>query len=742
MYEFPGYLPTRPSHMFLDEHNSDSANLAPAVLIMCVTTIAGMTLYFPFRLSVAIQKCLPSVDPYTELGRRRTSTEMELEYQRRLDRDTNPFSYLYNDYRRQWSTYKSIYLFVKLAALLIVALEDPSNCLMRSVRPQTALLIRQVTLILAMAGFWILQSFLAPFLDPISNASEWDLGPDFAVIHWSWVQRIVKRIARRIDFSKSCDLRLDITHVAQRNIVKASISFSPRLDISPSSPHIKRRIWQETITTMILTHPDTRIPASQKMIFLEAPESEWSPYLLGYQGSPAERHVENIKILRELGGVAYKIASAQDSDVRIRAAFEYITDRLVGPDAYWAGLDHERKIDSRWGNAWCLPFPLTVVIRFDDGSLAVLSNLPQFEDFIHQNLEQQVVSSRKIRYALRCLESQVVFWPYSHNEAIGSQSLISCGGGRYKAVATTHFELGTFIIQRRGKLLFDDYIDLGSGFEIRIKYSSKVTVDGSVIGLSTEFVLTPMLATFFALNEHLIRSNLQRLSGALRRYREHVRLDAMSKRDALSYLFLSEIYEVPASPQDLLGRVKALERDITGTVAEMLQDGLQQGALTGVDERMKYVARSSVTAWWYLFWVQLMLPLSGMTSGDEITPLLPRYEPVKVTSTLAILTVHCLSTSASRGPRCIPRSKGLAYASRILNKVYFRLNQIVFPQETAQGIRTYVGGKLAGDVDLADIDHDRAMRLSRRHERLSTIDTGGGTDHDDTEIRERPAIHV
>jgi hypothetical protein len=68
---------------------------------------------------------------------------------------------------------KSIYLFVKLAALLIVALADPSNCLMQSVRPQTTLLIRQVTLMLAMAGFWILQSFLAPFLDPISNASEW-----------------------------------------------------------------------------------------------------------------------------------------------------------------------------------------------------------------------------------------------------------------------------------------------------------------------------------------------------------------------------------------------------------------------------------------------------------------------------------------------------------------------------------------------------------------------------------------
>jgi hypothetical protein len=48
--------------------------------------------------------------------------------------------------------------------------------------------------------------------------------------------------------------------------------------------------------TMFLTHPDTRIPASQKMIFAEAPESEWPPYLLGYQGSPAERLVENIKV--------------------------------------------------------------------------------------------------------------------------------------------------------------------------------------------------------------------------------------------------------------------------------------------------------------------------------------------------------------------------------------------------------------------------------------------------------------
>lgn len=67
------------------------------------------------------------------------------------------------------------------------------------------------------------------------------------------------------------------------------------------------------------------------------------------------------KILRELGGESYNSASAQNTGLQMRAAFEHINGHLVGPDAYWAGFDHERKIDSRWGNAWSLPFPPTVV---------------------------------------------------------------------------------------------------------------------------------------------------------------------------------------------------------------------------------------------------------------------------------------------------------------------------------------------------------------------------------------------
>jgi hypothetical protein len=54
-----------------------------------------MTLWFPIRLMHTIRQSLPQVDPYTELGRKRSRPEMELEYQRLLERDQSPFGFLY-----------------------------------------------------------------------------------------------------------------------------------------------------------------------------------------------------------------------------------------------------------------------------------------------------------------------------------------------------------------------------------------------------------------------------------------------------------------------------------------------------------------------------------------------------------------------------------------------------------------------------------------------------------------------
>ncbi|KAJ3557737.1 hypothetical protein NM688_g1304 [Phlebia brevispora] len=148
-------------------------NWAPAVVLIAIVCIGLLTIWFPFHLRRVIAIVAPTVDEYTELGRRRSNDDMDREYQRLLDRDKNPLQFLYHDYRRGWATYEARYLLAKLTALLIVAVVDPDNCLFRTLARQYVQVARQVILLGAMVVFFLIQCFAAPFLDPVGNASEW-----------------------------------------------------------------------------------------------------------------------------------------------------------------------------------------------------------------------------------------------------------------------------------------------------------------------------------------------------------------------------------------------------------------------------------------------------------------------------------------------------------------------------------------------------------------------------------------
>ena len=148
---------------------------------------------------------------------------------------------------------------------------------------------------------------------------------DFLLINLGWTRRLVKsesvstvlqlwnsrlsELSRRIDFSKPLSVSiLSVAHI----LVQVSIYFRPRLyflfsfpgsvlivdslDISNNSRHTRRRIWQESITALLLTSHKCAIPKSQQMEFSESQGSQWPPYLLKFQGTPAERHVENLKV--------------------------------------------------------------------------------------------------------------------------------------------------------------------------------------------------------------------------------------------------------------------------------------------------------------------------------------------------------------------------------------------------------------------------------------------------------------
>ena len=55
-----------------------------------------LTIWYPMALARVIRQSVPKVDKFTELGRPRNQVDMNAEYQQLLNRDPNPFGFLYN----------------------------------------------------------------------------------------------------------------------------------------------------------------------------------------------------------------------------------------------------------------------------------------------------------------------------------------------------------------------------------------------------------------------------------------------------------------------------------------------------------------------------------------------------------------------------------------------------------------------------------------------------------------------
>lgn len=727
----------------------DQINYAPVIVLISAFTFIMMTFWFPVRLARAVKLAVPHVDPYTELGKKRTPDEMESEYMRLMDRDISPFAFLYNDFRRKWASYKSIYLWAKLSTLLIVAVLDPDNCIFRNADRNAVNVARQSVLVVAMLVFFLVQCFLAPFIDPVSNASEWisrlnylststvglfvalnvpgssilngpilyviyivtyGLSIYFSIINFSFIRRWVKRVTQRIDFS------IDI--------------FSPHIDISSTSPHVRRRIWQESVSVLLLTAPECKIPLSQKMSFVIHREHEWPPYLLDFHNTPAERHVENLKILREVGWPTYLNGIALHTApqaTRFRELERAILRQFIGPDAHWCNpaVPPVPGQMSYFGSAWWIPFPPTLVMHYDAGHFDTLTTMQEFEDFVYQNSTRHMERRRQVRRALRALDGQVVHWPYTHTEFIGSRKSLF-GGPSYSAQKTQHFRHCVFQIKRHGELAWNR-VQLGSGFEVVLTYSDAVQVDGTVIGLDEDFDLTPSLARFLMLNNALMQGRLHAIDTALYTYRKHFTREMKHKEKVLSYRFLSRVYNSPDDPARIAENALEIEQDLrVRTVLLSHED-----AFNAAHERMSLVCSTPVRTWWYIFWDDFW------RRNNETIPPLKLYEsdfnPHYPTSiAYRPLPRRALeSFLVQRGLHSSKPSRNDFVHNGLINLIMFRLNQIVYHGSRYE-IMLHYGGKPL-ELTMEEVDW-------QIHQRGTTQGTGGGTDHDDSSIRPRHAF--
>ncbi|GAA5907037.1 uncharacterized protein JCM6883_006120 [Sporobolomyces salmoneus] len=725
----------------------NSAIVIFPVALLVLGLLAG---WFPIRMYRVVQGAKPSVDEWTELGELRRDKKGE--YERLLDRDPSPFSFLYREYRREWAAFRSIYMLVKLVNVFIVVLISTDNCVFLNFDETKLDIIRQGTLFAFMSAFFLLDVYSRPQLDKISNRSDrisrfgyvgvslcgllvalsvpgksvWDgsaivvinafsytFNFYFAIISTQLLRRFVKRVQRRLDFS------IDV--------------FSPQLDLSK---HVSRRIWQETFSTLILTAPEFAMSPSTTLKYCGDP-----PYLLNFRGSVAERHAENLKILREIGLDAYYDGMKPQKDLKdihLDELRQTVQHELAGPDVYFRpAYSVSTLVTTFFGRLDIVPFPFAAVFRYDQDPPAPLhlSTADELEELVRQQNSTQVRSARKVRLALRALEGQLVYAPRIETTALEKQKA-------FGFAQVIRYEFARIKIDRNSSLVWQGY-NCSSGFEVSFEWKDGVGIasngkarsdfelvlPGSQCGIFADFSLTKPLAILFQTNRQIIDQQLSLVEDSLARHRRYFAEEAELKRRTLSYDFLFSIYaEDGLSSEELDSRLEGLE--VNEKVKKLVKE--HPTTFKSLEERMKVVTSSRIRAWWFIVFDDLYRRNGVFQSKPE--HFSPHYS-----------SSICYRPMPRAQLEAFLRERGFATGSRaffsrgFLNQIYYVLDEIAF-SSTDDAVPLHLASDPNGEpVRYSSLPRKLVPPRASEATTLSrlTAGTGDGTNEDDRDIRAR-----
>lgn len=615
---------------YVTSMNKEDLNFSPVIIAVALITVCVLTFWFPIALKRLVDKNLPRVDKYNEMGETRHNPDEE--YKRLLQKDTCPYNFLYNGemfylnknqvnisvpfhilnfsfsfsflaYNEKWAAYKTFIMANKFFLILLVCVISKDNCLFRSfprARIETINYSLQVTF---MAILFVIHWRNEPFLYRSQNLSEYwsragyvittvlglltvlKVGPKqkitiaviainvFILVIVFW--HIVIQTDRYKSFVKVMKKRLDFS----LNI------YSPRLNFAK---HIKRRVWQETWTTLLLTSEQFRMHENKTVAFSQSPFRP--PYLLNFSGTVAERHVENLKIIRQIGIKNYTSAMAPLSTSLIKLR-SIIVNNFVGPDMYYAPEFFTNKIKTCFGKAYVVPFPFSVVMVYDeDEPVLVLTEEWEIERYVQQNENKEIQRRRHVRQMLRALEGKVIIGPSSEKNDTEIQ-----------------YYRGILSIQRHKRSKWSNNYNMNPGFKITVSYvdtqsPNERVVGHDVLGITDDFQMTPQLKKLFSDNKETVHIGLAEIQKLMKEYRQYYRDEAKWKEETLSYEFFINVYDNPSIP------LESLPALLITTEENQLIQSLPESeypSLIYLYERMRVVNLSRVHQWWYLFWEDL-----------------------------------------------------------------------------------------------------------------------------------------
>ncbi|KAG0359714.1 hypothetical protein BGZ54_009854 [Gamsiella multidivaricata] len=697
--DFPALEPLGPSGIYRDPSDFcyvtsmkiQDLNFAYAIIPLAIFTLCANTFYFPLAIRRLVVLNLPRIDKYTEQGERRLDPDEE--YKRLTNSDNCPYNFLYNGYRREHGTYKVVIMFYKLLAVIIVVLFSKDNCLFRGYERRTIEATRAGLQIVFTVSLIYRHYRTQPFLYASQNLSEYwsractvatsviglfivlKVGPLsvnalgimlvstyvlmciiviwFVIRQTQKFQVMLKQIQQRLDFS------LEI--------------FNPRLNYFK---HIKRRIWQETWTTTLLVEDSFKMPPGKVVAYSQSPHRP--PYLLNFTGTVAERHVENLRIVRQIGLRSYSQACQflTPTIVRKRAL---ILRKFVGPDMYYAPEFMASNIKTYFGKAYV-------------------------------NQDPEIQRRRELRYQLRALDGKFVVRPFVESRGI-QRGRESNGTMEMSLVnAPVSYKRGLFTIHRKKMSSWQGH-NMNPGFSVTITYSDgeaqdpegssqllhETTIGHDVIGITRDFQLTPALARLLRDNHALVSRGVKKVKKVMQAYQAHYREEAHRKDATLSYDFFINVYDNPTlKRKELEPLLLATEENVK--VCHPSPEVCL--AINCLYERMAAVNRTRCHQWWYLFWDDLF-----RKNHEEIPQLVPKvfspafpgsicYRPMSRPDLEKFLEKHGCWLKDGRA--------GFMHTG-VLNRMYTFLNELVFGKMT--------GEQRQKQLELSTIERQRLEQL-------------------------------
>ncbi|KAF9123896.1 hypothetical protein BGW39_008610 [Mortierella sp. 14UC] len=648
--DFPELQPLGPSGIYrapsdfcwVTSMKIQDLNFAYVIVPVAIFTLCANTFYFPLAIRRLVVQNLPRIDKYTEQGERRL--DLDEEYKRLTNSDNCPYNFLYNGYRREHGTYKVVVMLNKLIAVVIVVLFSKDNCIFRGYERRVIESVRAGLQIVFTVSLIYRVYRTKPFLYASQNVSEYwsractvatsviglfivlDVGPVsvntlgimliatyvlmcfivvwFSIRQTQKFQVMLKQIQQRLDFS------LEI--------------YNPRLNYFK---HIKRRIWQETWTATLLVEDSFKMPSDTVVAYSQSPHRP--PYLLNFKGTVAERHVENLRIVRQIGLRSYSQACQFLTPAMVRKR-TLILKEFVGPDMYYAPEFMTSNIKTYFGKAYVVPFPFSVVFVYDESSVVVtLVKEHDLDRYIRQNQDPEIERRRELRYQLRALDGKFVVRPFVETRGI-QKGRESNGTMEMSLVnAPVSYKRGLFTIHRKKMSSWQGH-NMNPGFLVTITYSDgeiqdpegssqllhETTIGHEVIGITRDFQVTPSLARLLRDNHALISRGVRKVKKVMQAYQNHYRNEALRKDATLSYAFFINVYDNPNLKQrELEPLLRATEEN-----PKVVEPSRQVStAIQYLYERMGAVNRTRCHQWWYLFWDDLY-----RKNHEEIPQLTPK----------------------------------------------------------------------------------------------------------------------